>query len=316
MASEKLNLGKTVLAFLKTHAGEKFTTRQIAEWVFETFPVECQAKKARSQALTTDAALLQQLAAEIGSQRPRLQKKHPELKVTEGNPHRYYYSEQSDADEVMQAEDANVATTATEPGLKGEHALYPLLTRYLWEGLDIYTKRIDEKRSSNKRGPDGNRWLFPDLVGMEDLGREWHHEVQDCVKQYAGKRTKLWSFEVKLLLNRSNVRRDFFQAVSNSSWANFGYLVAGEVQTDAMKELRMLSGVHGIGLIRLDTTNPSESAILIPARERPEIDWESANRLAAENKDFLDYLKLVKQLYQTGEARASDWDVPKAPLDF
>ncbi|MGD7391916.1 HrgA protein, partial [Ralstonia pseudosolanacearum] len=52
------------------------------------------------------------------------------------------------------------------------------------------------------------------------------------------------------------------------------------------------------------------------ARERPEIDWESANRLAAENKDFLDYLKLVKQLYQTGEARASDWDVPKAPLDF
>ncbi|MCK4155309.1 HrgA protein, partial [Ralstonia pseudosolanacearum] len=86
-------------------------------------------------------------------------------------------------------------------------------------------------------------------------------------------------------------------------------------QADTMKELRMLSGVHGIGLIRLDT-NPSESEILIPARERPEIDWESANRLAAENKDFLDYIKLVKQLYQTGEARASDWDVPTAPLDF
>ncbi len=120
MASEKLNLGKTVLAFLKTRTGEKFTTRQIAEWVFETFPAECQAKKARSQTLTTDTALLNQLAAEIGSQRPRLQKKHPELKVTEGNPHRYYYSEQSDADEVMQAEDANVATNAAEPGLKGE----------------------------------------------------------------------------------------------------------------------------------------------------------------------------------------------------
>ncbi|MHA6879179.1 COG2958 family protein [Ralstonia pseudosolanacearum] len=312
MASEKLNLGKTVLAFLKTHTGEKFTTRQIAEWVFEAFPAECQAKKARSQTLTTDTALVHQLAAEIGSQRPRLQKKHPELKVTEGSPRRYYYSEQSDADEVMQAEGANGATTVAER----EHALYPLLARYLWEELDIYTKRIDEKRSSNRRGPDGNRWLFPDLVGMEDLGREWHHEVQDCVKQCAGKRTKLWSFEVKLLLNRSNVRRDFFQAVSNSSWANFGYLVAGEVQADAMKELRMLSGVHGIGLIRLDTTAPSESAILIPARERAEIDWESANRLAAENKDFLDYLKLVKQLYQTGEARASDWDVPKAPLDF
>ncbi|MET2530995.1 COG2958 family protein [Ralstonia pseudosolanacearum] len=315
MASEKLNLGKTVLAFLKTRTGEKFTARQIAEWVFETFPAECQAKKARSQALATDAALLQQLAAEVGSQRPQLQKKHPELKITEGRPRRYYYSEQSDADEVMLAEDAEIATTAAEPGLKGEHALYPLLARYLWEELDIYTKRIDEKRSSNKRGSNGNRWLFPDLVGMEDLGREWHREVQDCVKQYAGQRTKLWSFEVKLLLNRSNVREHFFQAVSNSSWANFGYLVAGEVQADTMKELRMLSGVHGIGLIRLDT-NPSESEILIPARERAEIDWESANRLAAENKDFLDYIKLVKQLYQTSEARASDWDVPMAPLDF
>ncbi|BEU61651.1 hypothetical protein MAFF301524_14510 [Ralstonia pseudosolanacearum] len=45
MASDKLNLGKTVLAFLQAHSGEKFTARQIAEWVFETFPAECQAKK-------------------------------------------------------------------------------------------------------------------------------------------------------------------------------------------------------------------------------------------------------------------------------
>nr|CUV26344.1 protein of unknown function [Ralstonia solanacearum]CUV34431.1 protein of unknown function [Ralstonia solanacearum]CUV42921.1 protein of unknown function [Ralstonia solanacearum]CUV62013.1 protein of unknown function [Ralstonia solanacearum] len=41
MASDKLNLGKTVLAFLQAHSGEKFTARQIAEWVFETFPAEC-----------------------------------------------------------------------------------------------------------------------------------------------------------------------------------------------------------------------------------------------------------------------------------
>jgi hypothetical protein len=30
--------------------------------------------------------------------------------------------------------------------------------------------------------------------------------------------------------NRSNVRECFFQAVSNSSWANFGYLVAAEIE--------------------------------------------------------------------------------------
>lgn len=178
--------------------------------------------------------------------------------------------------------------------------------------LDVYSKRIDEKRSSNKRGPNGNRWLYPDLVGMEDLGTDWHQEVKDCVSQYSDKRTKLWSFEVKLLINRSNVRECFFQSVSNSSWSNFGYLVAAEIEgQDTLKELRMLFAAHGIGLIKLEVENPSESQVLIPAKERGEIDWDTANRLATDNKDFLEYVKLVKQFYQTGEARSVDWDVPK-----
>lgn len=53
------------------------------------------------------------------------------------------------------------------------------------------------------------------------------------------------------------------------------------------------------------------SPLLIPARERGEIDWDTANRLGTENNDFLEYLKLVRQFYQTGEARLADWDVPK-----
>ena len=117
---------------------------------------------------------------------------------------------------------------------------------------------------------------------------------------------------MKLLINRSNVRECFFQSVSNSSWSNFGYLVAAEIEgQDTLKELRMLFAAHGIGLIKLDVENPSESQVLIPARERGEIDWDTANRLATENKDFLAYVKLVRQFYQTGEARLADWDVPK-----
>jgi len=143
------------------------------------------------------------------------------------------------------------------------------------------------------------------------LGAEWHQEVRDCVNQYSEKRTKLWSFEAKLLINRSNARECFFQAVSNSSWANFGYLVAAEIEgQDTIKELRMLFAAHGIGLIKLDADNPTESQVLIPARERDEIDWDMVNRLAIESRDFLEYIKLVKQFYQTGEARFSDWDVP------
>ncbi len=310
-----LNLRQAVVGFLKDRAEQKFTARQIAEWLFESFPEECQEKRAKSQGnyIKSDADLVQQLVAEISSQRPRLQKKHPELKTTEGRPRKYYYSEKSDSAEVAAAESAVVVPTADMNDTKlGEHAMYPLLSLYLWEEFGVYSKRIDEKRSSNKRGPNGNRWLYPDLVGMEDLGADWHQEVRDCVNQYSDKRTKLWSFEVKLLINRSNVRECFFQSVSNSSWSNFGYLVAAEIEgQDTLKELRMLFAAHGIGLIKLDADNPAESQVLIPARERDEIDWDMANRLATENRDFLDYVKLVKQFYQTGEARLADWDVPK-----
>jgi uncharacterized protein len=308
-----LNLAKAVLGYLKERPDEKLTARQIAEWIFVTFPDECQAKKQSSQYVSTDAELVQQLVAEISSQRPRLQKRHPELKTTEGRPRKYYYSEKSDVAEVAAAEGVVAAPMADSSDAKlGEHAMYPLLSLYLWEEFGVYSKRIDEKRSSNKRGPNGNRWLYPDVVGMEDLGAEWHQEVRDCVNQYSDKRTKLWSFEAKLLINRSNVRECYFQAVSNSSWANFGYLVAAEIEgQDTLKELRMLFAAHGIGLIKLDADNPAESQVLIPARERDEIDWDMANRLATENRDFLDYVKLVKQFYQTGEARVADWDVPE-----
>jgi len=309
-----LNLAKVVIGYLKERPGEKMTARQIAEWVFATFPDECQAKKQSSQYVSTDAELVQQLVAEISSQRPRLQKRHPELKTTEGRPRKYYYSEKSDSAEVAAVEGA-VATLAAEVAHSklGEHPLYPMLSQYLWEEFGVYSKRIDEKRSSNKRGPNGNRWLYPDVVGMEDLGSDWHQEVRDCVNQYSDKRTKLWSFEAKLLINRSNARECFFQAVSNSSWANFGYLVAAEIEgQDTLKELRMLFAAHGIGFIKLDVDNPADSQVLIPARERDEIDWGMANRLATENRDFLEYVKLVKQFYQTGEARAADWDVPEA----
>ena len=307
-----LSLAKAVIDYLKSRPEEKFTARQIAEWVFAKFPEECQAKKQKAAYISTDAELVHQLVAQIGSVRPGLQKRHPQLKTTEGRPRKYYYSEMSDSAEVAAVEKA-AAMPADDTGQPkiGEHALYPLLSQYLQEEFGLYSMRIDEKRSSNKYGSNGNRWLHPDVVGMEDLGADWHQEVRDCVNQYSDKRTKLWSFEAKLLINRSNVRECYFQAVSNSSWANFGYLVAKDISEDTRKELQMLFAAHGIGVIKLDVDNLPESQVLIPARERDEIDWDMVNRLAKENKDFLKYVKRVRQFYQTGEAHPADWDIPK-----
>lgn len=303
-----LNLTNLIISFLKENAGNRFTARQIAEHIVNSYPEECAAKMQRSEYINTNTKLIQQIAAEIGSKRPSLQKKEVTIKITEGRPRKYFYSENSDIIEVQEAENSIMSSAEINGNIKSELNLYPALLAFLRDEFGIYSKRIDEKRSSNRRGPNGNRWLYPDVVGMEDLSVDWYQEVKDCVRQYSGKRTKLWSFEVKRYINRSNIRECFFQTVSNSSWANFGYLVAEEIEGhDVLKEMRMLFSAHGIGLIRLDVENPSESEIIIPAKEKPEIDWDMVNRLVDENKDFLEYIKLVRQFYQIGEARLHDW---------
>jgi hypothetical protein len=90
--------------------------------------------------------------------------------------------------------------------------------------------------------------------------------------------------------------------VSNSSWSHFGYLVAEKIDQRALEELEILSGAHGIGVLLLDTSVISNSSVLIPAQERAGINWNSANRLSEENRDFANFLKGLERLHQTGDA--------------
>ncbi len=303
----KLNLRQTIVDFLKSRPAERFTARQMAVWMFENLREACEEKRRNSQQdLREDAAFLWQLVAEIGANRPEIQKRWPQIRTTEGRPRQYYWTAASEAAEVAEAEKPEPST----PGKLSEHDLYPLLCRYLHGEWNLYPKRIDEKRSSNRNGPNGNKWLFPDLVALEDLGAGWDREIRACVQQIGAQRARLWSFEVKLLINRANVREVWFQAVSNSSWANLGYLVAADIQESAMKELRLLAASYGMGLIRLNPGDPSESEILIPARERLDIDWDACNRLALENSDFQSFISWVRQFHQTDNARVGNWDIP------
>ena len=310
-----LDLVNTVFNCLQQQPEKKFKAREIAEWIFKTYPDKCRQKQKRSTAtinpLNTNEALIKQIVSEIGSQRPHMQKKYPQIKITEGRPRQYYFTELEDSDEIIRAEESQEelpTTTANESTIK-EHDLYPVLSKFLSLEFTLCSKRIDEKKSINSKGKGGNKWLYPDLVAMESLSEDWHDTIKNCVTVYADKQTKLWSFEVKILINRSNVREVFFQTVSNSSWANFGYLVSNEIQgSDTLKELRILASLHGIGFIKLDANNPSESQIIIPAKERIDIDWDTANRLSQENKDFQDYIENICQFYQTGKIKKYDWD--------
>lgn len=132
----KLKLVDTIFEFLKQNPEQRFTAREIANEILKANPDKYREKQQRSKAkvtpLDTEAALLQQIIAEIGSTRPRLQKRHPEIKTTGGRPRKYYFTESSDSEAVVQAEKHNSASTvkSSEPAVK-EQDLYPVLSGFL-----------------------------------------------------------------------------------------------------------------------------------------------------------------------------------------
>jgi hypothetical protein len=314
----KQSQSKKISQFLQQHPNQKFNARAIAESIVSLHP-EDYAEKRSNPRFKDDKAFITQIVAEIGSQKDQILKASPHIFWQDKpRPRLYWYDpdkritdipddDSPDTDE-FDSEPAVDTSLATSHSLS-EHDLYPLLIEYLKSELKLYCMRIDEKRSKNSRGSGGNQWLHPDIVAMQPVDKEWNELVRSCVKQGAGQSVRLWSFEVKKELNVSNARKSFFQAVSNSSWANEGYLVATAISNaDTEKELRMLSALHGIGVILLNPENPSESEMILPARARSDVDWESTNRILTENVDFKDYIELVSTYYQTGRIRARDWN--------
>jgi uncharacterized protein len=305
-----------IVDFLKEHPGESFNGRQIAEAIVLAYPDDYQAKRTNPR-FKSEADFISQVVAEIGSQKDAILKKNPKIQWRDKpRPRVYWYDPEINKDDIEQEtselteiEEVNTDLIQSIPKISvfSEEQLYPILIDYLKIEKRLYCQRIDEKRSHNNRGRGGNHWLHPDIVAMQPIDKAWHNLVRTCIDQ--ANRIRLWSFEVKKVLTTGNVRESFFQAVSNSSWANEGYLVTTDISSNAVEnELRMLSALHGIGVILIDTENSSESEILLPSKSRSEIDWQSVNRILLENKDFKDYIELVSMYYQTGLIRDRDWN--------
>tara|TARA_Y100001960_G_scaffold52306_1_gene53358 strand:- start:17 stop:433 length:417 start_codon:yes stop_codon:yes gene_type:complete len=135
------------------------------------------------------------------------------------------------------------------------------------------------------------------------------NETKEFIKYVGLEKHNLYSFEVKKDITLSNLREYFFQTVSNSSWANFSYLVAESITKDALEELEILSSSFKIGFISLSRTEDEESYIQIPAEYKKSIDVNLINRILEQNSDFKNYIELVKEFYQTGKLKKSDWDI-------
>ena len=303
-----------IIETLKAHPEQKFTARDLAKVFIERYPDEM-AEKQSNPIYDTTEKLITQLAAEIGGERTVAAKKACQNVVTRDRPRpRIYFW-----DENLALKTVDLQTDSEDLGAPNvnmpfvvqnfsEYDLYPLLIEFLNKDLGLYCQRIDERKSKNSHGNGGNHWLHPDVVALEPLDQGWNEIVRNCVRSGNHSSVRLWSFEVKKHLTKGNVRKYFFQAVSNSSWANFSYLVATGLNSDVEAELQILSSLHGIGVLILDTESLFDSQILIPAQERNNVDWQSVNRIVAENSDFHHYIEQVGIYNQTGRLIQSVWN--------
>lgn len=187
-----------------------------------------------------------------------------------------------------------------------EADLHPFLAYHARTFFQAYTKTIRHS-SSNKK--EFGEWVHPDMIGVYFPVKDWKAEVLDLSAAIGNTALKVYSFELKKALSFTNLREAFFQAVSNSSWANEAYLVAAEISQDEdfLSELRRLSTSFGIGVIELSIEDPNSSKVLFPARERESIDWETLNKLTM-NADVRELLTRIKNDLQTKEFIEEKYD--------
>ena len=163
-----------------------------------------------------------------------------------------------------------------------ERDLHPLLTSFVRANphFHAWTKTIYHE-SSKKESKGKNDWLYPDLVGVYFPFDDYSDFVLKIQEKVSESSIRLYSFEMKQRLGFGNLRSSYFQAVSNSSWASEGYLVALEIDSDGdfQDELRRLNSAFGIGIIHLNPNQVDQSEIVFPSRIETAIDWNMVTEL-------------------------------------
>jgi hypothetical protein len=230
--------------------------------------------------------------------------------ATNTRPKKFYLKSFSNIDELLarseKEEVKKVAAEAKELAKKSylEKDLHAVLAYYAHLFLRCYTKTINHSRSGKK---EYGQWVHPDMVGCYFPMDDWASEVNELSNTLGNPAIKLYSFELKRRVTLTNLREVFFQTVSNSSWANESYLVAADFSADEdlMAELKRLSTSFGIGVIRLDVTDPDNSEVLLPARVSDTLDWDTINKITM-NQDFTDFLHRINNDLKSREIR-SEW---------
>ena len=210
--------------------------------------------------------------------------------------------------------DQNKGKKKREKNDQSEKALYPLVQSFVAHDPHFTCFSITINAQGGKNATEGTqKWGFPDMAGVSYPFGPLRPQDKDgmepeCLalaKRIGSSTIVLFSFEVKVDVCSSNLKEYYFQAVSNSSWANEGYLVAAYYKDlpSMIDEMQRLSNAFGIGFIQLDLDDFSNSKVLIPARYREELDWITINKLVkmTGSSNFREFINSINEIYSTYE---------------
>jgi len=237
-------------------------------------------------------------------------------------PVRFFLKKRSDeiTDEIATKIETAVERQPKKASGYKERDLHPILTYFAFanpafnRGRPVITKTIFHEKST---GSGYQSWTHPDIVGFSIPLDDWSSDVIDFNELSDRNALTVFSFELKRSLTKSTYRESFFQAVSNSSWAHRGYLVAAEIaeDDDLMAELDRLASSFGIGIIHLNLADLSESYVVYPARIKTELDWETINKLCEQNDDFRKFLQSVKIDVSARRIHRAEYDAVKPDIE-
>ena len=201
---------------------------------------------------------------------------------------------------IMNLKITNGVTSKNDKIKFHERDLHPLLVKFLYENpnFNLHCKTIYHEKS--KKAVSGkDKWNYPDIVGVYFPYKDYQKETLNLLHNINQNHYKIFSFELKISLDFSNLKESYFQAVSNSSWANEGYLVVfQEIDDEVLSELRRLNQIFGIGVIKLESDILS-SKILLSSRQK-DLDIQTLDMLLDKNPNFKHFIQDINKQIKAG----------------
>lgn len=188
-----------------------------------------------------------------------------------------------------------------------ERDLHPLLATYL-KAIEVNSKTIHHEKSN--QSDDNQTWTHPDMIGVKffELKSTAAELLRKTVNQNDAFR--MFSYELKKEIKTdAELKKFYFQAVSNSSWANYGYLVAHKINPELNKEIERLNESFGIGVILIDG-NLEKSKILFPSMYK-DLDFRTIDKLCNNNNEFREFIEGTEKIVS-----ASDKYLNPALMEF